>query len=61
MKFGTHNLGTNTYKVSEGIFEKIQNGRSMTDQSSVKIKRGRGLIFKCVSWINGLTKQHQTW
>jgi len=40
MKFGTHNLGTNPYKVSEGIFEKIQNGRSMTDQSSVKSKVG---------------------
>ena len=60
MTFGTHNLGTNTYKVSKGIFEKIQYGRSMTNQSSVKIKRGRGLIFKCLPWINGLTKQHQT-
>ena len=50
MKFGTHNLGTNTYKVSEGIFEKKnQNGRIMTNQSSVTIKRGCGFnIQMCI-------------
>ena len=61
MKFGTHNLGTNTYNFKEGIFEKIQNGRFMTNQSSVTIKSGRGLIFKRVYRLNRLTKQHETW
>ena len=48
-------------QIIQGILKEKKKRPIYDDLSSVTIEGGRGLIIKCVSWVNGLTTQHQTW